>query len=116
MAEPFLDMLKSVFVVSRNGKQQGSEPAIDIESQADEDERHTQRMIPYPLAAAERAIAIDRLGKFGSATDPLGFVWRKAGAKRLQGMFDAALGGDGMDDGNHVAIISPSAAPFSRRP
>ncbi|MDQ5906985.1 MAG: hypothetical protein QG590_1467, partial [Pseudomonadota bacterium] len=105
MAEPRIDPLLSALIVGRNGKEQRGQTRICVELQADDDQRHTERMRPDTFATTQFVIAIHFTGEDHGIADECRLIRRKAFAKCQQGMFEVALGGDRMDNGNHGVII-----------
>jgi hypothetical protein len=106
LAETLLDLDHTFVVEARHREEQRRQPAIGIELQADEDQRHAQGVVPNAFAAAERAVAVDGLRKLHRRANRLRLVGGKPFAQGLEGMFEVALRGDGMDDGNHARIIN----------
>ena len=63
-------------------------------------------MPPHPFAAAQQALAIDRLGKLSRLPDIFRFGSRQPDTQRLQGVLEIVLRRDGMNNRNHPAIIT----------
>jgi hypothetical protein len=61
-------------------------------------------MTPDILGTAEQAMTIDRAGKVDGPSQPLDLGHGKAFAERQQGLFEVALGGDRVYDGNHQPL------------
>ena len=105
-AETRLDFFQALLVKSRQGKEQRRQTGIGIHFQANQNQRHPQRMPPHPFAAAQQALAINRLGKFSRLPDIFRFGSRQPGTQRLQGVLEIVLRSNGMDNRNHPAIIT----------
>ena len=103
--ETLIDMRNAMLVVTRHSKQQCRQTAIDIQPQADQNERHPQRVVPHAFAATELEIAINRLRELSGKANLLLLNVGEALAQGLQGMFEVALSGDRMDNGYHGVII-----------
>jgi hypothetical protein len=63
--------------------------------------------MPDAFSTPQFAITVDGQGKLGSERNLFRLFSGKTFTQGLQGMVKAALGGDGMDDRNHNAIINP---------
>ncbi|SBT10018.1 hypothetical protein ACCAA_810052 [Candidatus Accumulibacter aalborgensis] len=64
-------------------------------------------MTPDRFAAAELAVKIDRSGKVDRLPKAICFGSGETFSKGLQRVFEVALRGDRVNDGDHQAIISP---------
>jgi len=110
MTEALGDGFQPLVVVGGHRKQQGRRTGGGIQAQAGNDEGHTQGMGENPLAATQGLVAVGVPGIVGRLTDEGRFPGGKAISKGQEGLFEVALGGDGVDDGNHGAIIPPRGA------
>jgi hypothetical protein len=113
-AETLLDLDHAFVVEARHREEQCRQPAIGVEFQANEDQRHAQRVVPDAFAAAERAVAINGLRKLRRRTNRFRLIGGKPFAQGLEGVLEVALRSDGMDDGNHACIINRHTPANSR--
>jgi hypothetical protein len=103
--EILLNVGQTVFLQRRHGKKQRRQPRIDIELEPGNDQRHSQRMTPDVLAAAELAIAIDRAGKIDGQRNPRGLGSHEPLSQHVLVLFEVALRGDRVNDRDHGRII-----------
>ena len=101
LAEPFLDPRDAVFVVGRHREEHRRHARISIQFQPGDDHPHAQRVRPDALAAAEQGRAIDLQRVIGSPLQTGDLFRAKTFGEGIEGLIGIALGGDGMDDGNH---------------
>jgi drug/metabolite transporter (DMT)-like permease len=106
-SEPLLDLAPGPVVLLAPAAQRAAPPAVNRRRAS-----ARRRSGPSPARAPRRprrcpaAIAIERAGKLRRPSNRLRLIGGKAVAQGLQGVFEVALSGDRVDDGNHKRIIS----------
>ena len=101
LAEPFLDPRDAMFVMSRHREEHCRHARIGIQFQPGNDDRHAQRVRPDALAAAEQGLAVDLPGVGHGLLEIGDLSLAETFGKGTEELIEIALGGDGMDDGNH---------------
>ena len=101
LAEAFLDARDAMFVMGRHREKYRRHARIGIQLQPGDDHRHAQRVRPDALAAAQQGLAVDFPGVGDDLLEIGDLARAETFGEGAEELIEIALGGDGMDDGNH---------------
>ena len=110
-AETLLNDRHGVFFQRRDGEENGRHARFGIEFQAGDNDRHTQRVRPDAFATPQFFVAIGLPGILDSLAQTPSLIGLQTCGQGSQEMFEVALGGDRMDNGNHPVIIPSEGLP-----